>query len=140
MLDCCQTAPRDLAAPLLGSATSVMHAGGRGGMPAAPAVAAAAAAEAAEQQCRERVREGALRFWQQAMAVRQRANREAGVRLRQLDAEARQRARGAAQVGRRGLGGWQAAPPCSARWLCVGCATAVLCTLRVHGKLTHCLS
>ena len=100
MLVCCQTAPRDLAAPLLGSATSLAHVDGRGGMPAAPvAVAAAAVVAAAEQQCRERVRQGALRFWQQAMAVRQRTNREAGVRLRQVEAEARRRAWDPAQVG-----------------------------------------
>ena len=101
MLVCCQTAPRDLAAPLLGTATSAAHDAGRGGMPATSAPATAAAAVAAEQQCRERVREGALCFWQQAMAVRQRINREAGARLRQLEAEARRRARGPAQVGRR---------------------------------------
>lgn len=50
-----------------------------------------------EAAAREAVREGALRFWQQAMAARQRANYEAGAVLRALE----ESGRAAAEVRRR---------------------------------------
>lgn len=74
------------AQPPVGQAPAAGVAGGDGsGRSAAPELRAALWEAAA----REAVRQGALRFWQHAMAARQRANHEASRRLRLLEEEAR---------------------------------------------------
>ena len=87
-LACCTRAKPSPAAELQTPLLECPRAGAGAPHTVSPALAAAAHEFAA----REAARQGATRFWQAAMEARQAANREAGRRLRALEAEARRRA------------------------------------------------
>lgn len=94
---CCTPPPPALSEPLLEGGTKHSHGADAerpqgAPPPSLPPLPAALAADADEQQIRQRVRESAARFCQQAAEARQRANWESAQRLQQLEADARRRA------------------------------------------------
>lgn len=104
MSSCCGGSPAapDLAQPLLGSLRGGAECRAPRQGPPSPAASAGALPDALrqalrEQAVREQARESSLRFFQQALEAQQ-ACREAGRRLQQLEAEARQRAQRQSEV------------------------------------------